>query len=239
MDFSLYEKMPVTDPKKPNTWFEANIRYKVLVSQNFVVELNKENADKIDELIKGDKRYSLHFTKKLYDYYCLLNQGAFPRNDKNAVMDLIIMLDYENSTNIWRYRDKSPYIKQMADYITKQSNRFWERLENGEISLVDDLNPESNKTIGPKSLCSKVCKYFSEYFFEKHNYYISDNVVRHVLPYYLHYYRIEADEKTRTYFDNLRYNELFNYLEKLRESIENNLDRDEIDRIMWYCYRYE
>ena len=149
------------------------------------------------------------------------------------------MIDYENSTNIWRYKDKRHYIYEMIDYITNVSTNFWTRLENGEPELVDDLNPEHNKASGPKSLASKICKYFSDIFLGKDNYYINDNVVRHVLPYYLNHYTLLKSNLTRGYFDSLGYKGLFDCLESLRKTTGEILNRDEIDRIMWYCYRYE
>ena len=43
----------------------------------------------------------------------------------------------------------------------------------------------------------------------------------------------------RGYFDSLGYKGLFDCLESLRKTTGEILNRDEIDRIMWYCYRYE
>lgn len=239
--FSNYAEMPVTNNKKPNTWFSSHITtLKLAIANSFVVELTKSNSAIIDADLKANPSYNLLFTKKMFEYYCLKNGGSFPEHNRDAVLDLIVMIDYENSTNIWRYKDKRDYINKMADYIVEPANDFWNRLDKGEIKLVDDLNPEQDKIKGPRSLSSKVCKYLSEMKNPtKHNYYINDTVVRHVLPYYLSYFGLPMTNKTRTYFDNISYRELFDYLDNINNHLGNILNRDEIDRIMWYCYRYE
>lgn len=238
--FSNYAEMPVTNNEKPNTWFSSHITtLKLTIANSFVVELTKSNSAIIEADLKANPSYNLLFTKKMFEYYRLSNGGVFPEYNKDAILDLIVMIDYENSTNIWRYKDKRDYINKMVDYIINPSNNFWQRLDKGDVSLVDDLNPEVDKIKGPRSLSSKVCKYLSEMKYSKHNYYINDTVVRHVLPYYLNYFGLPMTNKTRTYFDNISYSDLFGYLDAINNHLGNVLNRDEIDRIMWYCYRYE
>ena len=141
-------------------------------------------------------------------------------------------------------------MKKMIKYIADSSSDFWSRLEAGDKNLPDELKRQSGGgEKGPKSLASKICKYFCELFFEntdkEDNYYINDTVVRRVLPYYLHYYQIEVspEKNTRSYFEEkITYAELYDYLEKIRnhnDVKDEKLTRSQIDHIMWYCYRYE
>lgn len=240
-NFDNYSEMPMKDGKRENTWFSntiVNING-LSIANNFVVELTKSNADIIDEHLKSNNSYNQLFTKKIFEYHKLVKGNKDIKYDREALLDLIIMIDYENSTNIWRYKGKRRYVEKMLDFILDRSKCFWDKLEKGSEDLVDELNPEIIETKGPKSLASKICKYFSELFFEKDNYYINDTVVRHVLPYYLNYYDITTIKSGRGYFDSLSYKELHEYMDKLKERLDSNMKKDEIDRIMWYCYRFE
>ena len=242
--FDFFNEMPVKGGKKPNTWFETNIRpLGVTIKNDFLVELTVQNSKIINQSIKENESYNANFTLKIYEYYKLKNNGVFPQVGeaaKEPVTDLIKMIDLENSTNIWRYKNKRPFLKNMVSYIINEDNKFWTRLKDGDDNLVDDLRKSSGaETDGPKSLASKICKYFSEIFQYGDNYYINDYVVRHVLPYYLNYYGLLEGKKSRTRFDGIEYKELHTLLDRIRNKLGNVLRRDQIDHIMWYCYRYE
>ena len=247
MPFNNYSEMPIK-VKGGNPWFNKHIRNLSLIDidANYVVKINKHNSDIIEHDINQNGSYNSFFTKKIYMYYLSINHGNFPRYDMTAITDLIRMIDLENSTNIWRYKNKRPFITNMVDYIINKNTNFWDRLAKGDPILVDDLRSASKaKTEGPKSLASKICKYFSELFYGKDNYYINDTVVRHVLPYYLNYYGLNLRKKTKSHFEHLSYVDLYNYMDKIKEkvnnslTINNSLTKSNIDHIMWYCYRFE
>ena len=237
--------MPVK-VKGGNPWFNKHIKNLSLnqkpidIDANYVVKINNHNSNIIENDINQNGSYNSFFTNKIYMYYLSINHEKFPKDDKTAITDLIRMIDLENSTNIWRYKTKRPYITNMVDYIIGKNNNFWDRLEKGEPKLVDDLKSASKATTeGPKSLASKICKYFSELFYKKDNYYINDTVVRHVLPYYLNYYGFDLSKKTKSYFEHLSYVDLYSYMKKIKEKVNNSLTKSNIDHIMWYCYRFE
>lgn len=243
-NFKDYSKMPVVVERKPNNWFSLHFKKLGLyIDKDYVVKLSKSNSRIIENDISTNESYNAEFAIKIYKYYQLLNNGNFPKTGRDAktpITDVIRMIDLENSTNIWRYKDKRPQLLNMVDFIIEDKNCFWERLEKGDITLVDELRKSSKaETEGPKSLASKICKYFSEMFFNKDNYYINDYVVRHVLPFYMDYYGIEKKKNTKTYFDNLSYKELYKYIDELRKKVCGSLSKSEVDHIMWYCYRFE
>lgn len=241
--FSEYANMPIMSTV--NDWFSKYIKLLngLVISKDYVVEINKTNSRIIERAIKTNPSYNANFTKKIYEYYCCKFRGTFPKTGKNAkepITDLIRMIDLENSTNVWRYKKNRMHLINMVNYIIDSNNNFWDRLDRGDTSLVNDLKKASKATTdGPKSLASKTCKYFSEMFFGKDNYFINDNVVRHVLPYYLDYYGITPEKNTKTYFDNLDYEDLHDYLEQLRIKVNPTLTKSDVDHIMWYCYRFE
>ena len=102
--FSNYAEMPVTNNEKPNTWFSSHITtLKLTIVNSFVVELTKSNSAIIKADLKANPNYNLLFTKKKFEYYCLSNGGVFPEYDRDAILDLIVMIDYENTP---------PFIKQ-------------------------------------------------------------------------------------------------------------------------------
>ncbi len=261
-DYSDYSKMPVRVKRKDtdvleNPWFDDFIFKNDIglsFKKSYVVEITKKNSDIIEKHIKENESYNANFTKKIYEYHILKNNNSFPlvgEEAKGPLTDLIRMIDLENSTNIWRYKSKRHYIKNMVKYISDNANDFWDKLNNGNKQLVDLLKKASGckeNSNGPKSLASKICKYFCELFFEdkskQDNYFINDSVVRHVLPYYLNFYGIPL-QKGKTNFDNLSYVDIYDYLSSIRDKInkdkkkKDQLTRSEVDHIMWYCYRYE
>ncbi len=279
-DFTAYSDMPVAKRKKndktkktdkiPNKWFPELIHgledilckdkdpenRKHKKDENYVVCPNKRNAEIIEKKIEDDESYNAHFTEKMLEYYNLKlkESGGCPRTGEEAkgpIQDIIRMIDLENSTNQWRYKEKRRYLKKMVKYIVTSKYKFWNRLKDGDKKLPDDLRAyafgkQSEDTSegkdgqgGPRSLASKVCRYFSEYFLKKDNYYINDSVVRHVLPYYQDSYETASRIKTKTASGKLTYEELHRYLDELREKACPDLKRRELDHILWYCYRFE
>lgn len=251
VDFKKYDEMVINETK--NTWWSNIVKNKGLDfcggTNGYLVAINKHNAEIIENGIKEDESYNDNFLKKIYEYYRYLNNGVVPKTGKEAykvIFDLIRMIDLENSTNQWRYKKNRDNLKRMVDYIIKEDGDFWERLKKGDSKLVNDLRlyaVEGKADInGPKSLASKVCKYFNELFFEGHNdYYINDSVVRHALPYYLEYYGINKKQNSKTYFENLEYEDLHEYMDELlrKVSLNGDIKRSELDHILWYCYRFE
>ncbi len=203
---------------------------------NIVVKLTKKNAKLVKNVIKQDESYNVNFGQLIYLYYKFSNAGSFDKSDEKALQNLIRMIDLDNNTQVWRYLNKRQYIKNMVEYIVNPTNDFWTKLEQGNPALVDALvtQPKSTSTLttGPKSLASKVCKFFSEYFYDKDYYYINDSVVRAVLPAYCAYYEIN-DNKIN---DKISYSDLYAILSSLHAKA-SNLTKSELDSILWYCYR--
>lgn len=244
-DFSQYNKMPILD-KGANPWFDNKIKKLGLnIKNGFVVEITDQNSALVENSIKENDDYNANFIKKIYEYHEMKNNGVFPRtgsNAKEAVLDVVRMIDLENNTNIWRFKTKRPYLLNMVDFMIDGSKVFWTKLEKGDKKLVDLLIDKSGAidTDGPKSLASKICKYISEVISPgKDYYYINDHVVRHVLPYYLNYYGIKMHSKNKTDFESISYVRLFQYLDKIKKKTQVNLSKSKIDHILWYCYRYQ
>ena len=160
--------------------------------------------------------------------------------DREMIMYLILMVDLENSTNVDRFQEPK-IIKKMASYICNKRIRFWDKLRDRDITIVGKLS-RANKSQSLLSLASKVCQTFSIIFYNRDNYYKYDRVVRHVLPYYLNFYGIKLgpdDPKTKTDFDNITYDTYSRLLDELRKTADPKLSRKDMDRIMWYSYRYQ
>lgn len=244
-DFSQYNKMPILD-KEGNPWFDNKIKKLGLdIKNGFVVEITNHNSALVENSIKENDDYNANFIKKIYEYHQMKNNGVFPKTGssaKEAVLDVVRMIDLENNTNIWRYKTKRRYLLNMIDFMIDGSEIFWTKLEKGDKELVDLLIEKSDTidTGGPKSLASKICKYLSEIISPgKDYYYINDHVVRHVLPYYLNYYHIKMRSNNKTYYDSISYVELFDYLDEIKKKANVKLTKSEIDHILWYCYRYQ
>ena len=206
------------------------------LDENNIVELTKENSILIENEIKNDYDY-IPFAKIVYNS---LGKENIINKDKFSLIALIREIDRDNSTNVWRYRKKDRPIEEngiirITDYIIA-NNTFFERLEKGDIYLIDEIIDYCGKEV--TSLSSKICKYLSEYLYEKDNYYINDKYIRCALPFYLDKYNLTFyGKKTDLYYANMSYVSLFNYLESIKNKLNNGLSRSNIDHIIWYSYK--
>lgn len=208
-------------------------------SDNNIVLLTRNNADKIENAIKNDMNY-YPFAKRLYNS---LGKEAVKNNTDRALCALIREIDRDNYTNVWRYGNRAN-LEAIVTYILDSNNNLWERLDKGDIELVSEMTEERHGGSAVKSLSSKVCKYLSEFIYEKDNYYINDSYVRSALLFYLDYYNVDHNNLLSTNaVNNLSYRDLFSYLEKLREAANKLITNDilitknELDHILWYCYK--
>ncbi len=214
-----------------------------------IVKLTKDNSNIIEKLIEDNY---IPFSQMIYKHYCNQNGGAFPNTDKNAWKAVLIMIDFENSTQVRRFYKAD--FDNIIDYIVNPSNNFTTRLSKGDISLVDDINKQSTRNI--KSLSSKICKYMAEYMGFKDKYFINDYYIRSMLPYYLDYYKVDwkVDWKNKypnkkypdltimNHRESLNYEELFLLLDALLNEVNKTqttpLTKSELDHIIWYCYKF-
>lgn len=238
-NFANYQNMPVGG-KKINRFKNISNLFGLQVQKVYIVLLNKNNSQIIENEINNNPDYNGNFARKIYEYHKMTSGGSFPEYKQTAALDVVRMIDFENSTQIWRFRNNRNYLTKMVDYIVDPYSNFWQDLAKGDIDLIGNLINASGASYtvgGPRSLASKICRYLSLYHFNADAYYVNDSVVRHVLPYYLNYYGLTLPSKNKTYFDHISYNDLHNYLEKIRSQICPNLTKEELDHLMWYCYK--
>lgn len=210
---------------------------------NNLVKLTKSNSRIIEDLIRNDYGY-IPFAYMIYNQLCSENRGSFP-NTTYAWTALVRIIDLDNSTQVWRFH--RPVFHKIIDYVVDPSNNFIDRLSRGEVSLVDEIK-NSMQSVDIKSLPSKICKYTSEYMNFGDNYFINDYYVRNMLPFYLDYYRVDWRNicdgnrlATKTHREALPYQVLHSLLnallEKVNENEQEQLTKNELDHIIWYCYK--
>lgn len=206
-----------------------------------IVLLTKDNAANIEKAIKEDDDY-YPFFERIFGSF---NFSDIRHDEGKALFACIREIDRDNSTNVWRYGDRAS-IHKIIEYIKNPQNNFWDKLKTGEPRLPDEL-VEVGGT-GIKSLSTKICKYLSneaskidkEYAHDC--YYINDRIVKGVLLFYLDHYGVKHEKiKTANKLKNIKYIDFFNLLEKLNEAAEKKhgtkLSRNELDHILWYCYK--
>ena len=136
----------------------------------------------------------------------------------------------------------------MVEFIINKDKGFWEDLKAGKPELVDGLisaaiageekSKYSQKSEGPRSLASKICKYLSIYTFGKDNYYINDRFVRNVLPHYYRYYlSMIIDENDVEKASYCQLHKLLSDLHNCAQIKKENLTKNELDHLMWYSYK--
>lgn len=206
-----------------------------------IVKLTKGNAKIIEKLIKNDDDY-FPFASILFQYY---GKKRVIVNKNKALFAVIRQIDRDNNTNVWRYKQNRNNFNNMILYISNPENNFFDKLKKGEKTLPDDIVNACGT--GLKSLASKVCKYLSKWMFNKDNYYINDKVVRHVLLFYLDYYKVDKtlngkELNNSRQIDKLSYESFFDFLNRLNTKAKEKhndvgLTKNELDHILWYCYK--
>lgn len=167
----------------------------------------------------------------MFDHHSSLNGGSFPLNNKDAVEDVLIILDLENSTQKWRV--KKVVIFEMADYICDPSKEFYDDLKNGIIAVVDKLvSHVRNKLLRTElSICSKACRFFEKELYGNDVFYAYDGVVIKNLPYYANRLGITIKGNYSCYSD------FHADMENIRTASGGKISRFELDQMIWYAHK--
>ena len=201
-----------------------------------IVLLSEENSRIIEARIKAE--YPARAKEKFNDN---CNNGQFQWDNRDGIRKVVRQIATDNST-----RSPNTVIDAITDYICDPIKKFKFKVKKGEVRLVDDIlqHLADNNLRRDKSLASKVCKYLNLYL-GKIDYYINDKFVRTLLPYYYEYYVKKSSIRdnelqkmaTPDQRSHLKYEKLWNYLETIKKSSKTNLNRNQIDHIIWYCYK--
>ena len=221
-----------------------------------LVDITRSNADIIEPLIPhrlrstvtGDllsKSYHPN-AKNLFDRIKAHNGGAFPFRSRDDVLAVVEQINIDNGTNDAKYHD-SQAINLITDFIVDAHNGFEHRIDGRPglaPALVDEIRALINaagfidrkgKPYCPRSLPSKVCKYFSEYEYPTADaFYIDDAVVRECLRHYLRLYN--GIRLTKQQIDSSLYSELFDWLSQLH-TFDPSITKSELDHILWYPHK--
>lgn len=219
-------------PLKINSKIPSKITFKNR-SKN-IVDLTRKNVVEVEAAISKDPRFQLDLESRFYDYHSNNNRGNFPFGSKDAVLDVVLMIDLVNSTQKYQ-KGYINVLNAIADYIASQAATFVQDLQQKDLNLVDHMVAyvEAITTRNEVSLCSKVCRFFSNKLFPLNDlFYAWDSKVRDALPYYSDYFGIQlANRPWKTYIDFHKDIELF------RSKICPSLSRVELDHLLWFCHR--
>ena len=219
-----------------------------------IAELNKANFDIVDNAMQRplksydngkvkiiSKSYKNNAKTALSQYNGIINQkGKFDFTNLGDVKKIVECIDNDNKTFDKRYHGGIG-INLISNYIVKNANTF-EQIITGKTSIqvayqfVDDLRALfKGKNYQPRSLPSKVCKYFAEFNNQVNIFYVDDRVVRNVLPMYLEH--LYGEKITKNYVNNSSYCQLCNLLDKIHNKTCPSIDKSMMDKIMWYVYK--
>lgn len=208
--------------------------------KHYICLLTRKNSDVIEYYIAQDVKYGnnkmLLFIKKLG--ICQNNSSLKKINrvlNRNELEKFIWLVASSNSI-----QGKSNSVKKaIAEFITNKNIKFYKKLRDGNINLVQEMEKyvyvKSNFKRHECSWCSKICKYLNEYLFNNDKYYIYDNNVKNRLNDYRKYYKLyKISMKSINIQTEIDwYINFWNSLDELRKSLSNKLSRSEIDHIMW------
>lgn len=194
--------------------------------ENYMYALTKENAKKARNLIKNDSKYGESSYKKYYEKLGKKLED-YSKEEIKMILKEIASSNSTHTSNI--------NIDILSDYIFNNKKDFLFKLESGSAELVDEISFIDGFIRREKSFASKVCSYLCELEFGKSNFAVNDSVVRTMLPYYLNYFGIA--KVTSKKLENCSYKELVGYIDKIKNKLKENLSFEEIDNILWYCYK--
>lgn len=190
------------------------------------------------------KRY-LPNARDLYNSIKTANGGLFPFTSREAVRQVVAKIDKDNGT-LDAKNHNSQAIDFITDYIIDTRNDFWRKLNVNDataMSLVDDIRAKINRrgftdvkgrSYKPRSLPSKVCKYFGEFEYGSNHFYIDDSVVRKCIKkYMLKYFGIKL---TNEVIKMSTYTDICGWLARIH-TLCPTLSKSELDHILWYTYR--
>lgn len=210
-----------------------NIKFQSFdLDENYMVKLSKSNAEKAHICVRNDTRYKVSPDK---EYYKNIGKklADYTLEELNEIIRLIAT---SNST-----RSPRGSIDVLAEYIYQNIDSVLEKLDKGDIGLIEKLSKCRALPRKEKSLISKICAYLCEYECEKYNFIINDSVVRGVLPYYLSYYNIDKGEWAKKgkvkKLDDFSYSQMHSLISKIKDAVSDELTLRDIDHILWYCYK--
>ncbi len=203
---------------------------------NNLLVLNSHNAVLIANAIKNDINYKYKFSNEIIKTISISNLVNYKLSklDKDNLLLLFVLIDLEYFTNIWNKAKKE--MINLCDYDIEPSSKFFERLKQGDIKLVDDMAKSTNGDIR-KSFASKVCRYLSSNVFNNDFYYAYDTIVRDVLPYYLHHFNVGTLNEAKKWYNELTYEQFHKEMDELKAKVCPNLTRLQMDYILWYSYK--
>ena len=218
-----------------------------------IAELNKANFDIVYNAMQSplkssdngkvkiiSKSYKNNAKTALSQYNDIINQkGKFDFTNLGDVKKIVECIDNDNKTFDKRYHGGIG-INLISNYIVKNANTFGQIITGNTSTqdaykFVDDLRALFiGKNYQPRSLPSKVCKYFAEFNNQVNIFYVDDRVVRNVLPMYLEH--LCGKKITKNYVNNSSYCYLCNLLDRIHK-ICPSIDKSMMDKIMWYVYK--
>ena len=207
----------------------------------YICLLTRRNADLIEGYIAKDPKYPNNMSPIIRDLG--IYQNGTPISEICEIMG-----NSDLNKFVWQVavsnsiQGKTHATKQLiTNYILGCGANFYERLENGDLRLVQDMVSYIVSRGGRHecSWCSKICKYLNEYLFNNDKYFIYDGNVKKRLNVYRVYYGLpKISRKNIEHCDVNWYVNFFNSLEELRNQLKDKLTRSEIDHIMWGFHKY-
>ena len=217
---------------------------KVAYHEDNLVELSSTNLGIIKTEISRNDMYKFNFAKMVYDSFV----GTPLYRTRDFYVAILRIIDFENSTQILRFNRIDFY--NIIDYIMKDEPMFYARLGSGDSKLVEDITGVCSKQL--LSFASKICKFLNNLMFGKDDYFIYDYYVVNILAYYLDWHRSNntanyksiissfTDKEVENILNGKNYKNFYTLMESLNNLVKttgSTFSRDDLFKIMWYCYR--
>lgn len=174
---------------------------------------------------------------------------------QTGILGVVVAIDTTNSTHLEAAKNGRQEMRDrictrcasVDELIFELNKKYSANIENHLISLLTKSIPARGKS-GERynlSFASKFCSYASIYLETEVQYSKYDNVVSDALPYYEEVYlgvkRKKAEYKVSQNIPD-KYGHLLNLYDRYSKCIENilaktNLNKEELDHIIWYGYK--
>lgn len=196
---------------------------------------SKNEMDRISALWEKEPSF-MHYKYEVSALEWLFK--SYPANTNlNEIIIKVACLDRLYSTNI----TKSYKIPQVAQHLQKLN--FDDRVQKGDITLVDDIASLGRTQIGEQggkqilSFASKYCVWHNDCIYKKDDFVIIDSIVKTKLKEFNEEYSFAPKFSKKDLKDYKKYKEI---LEKFREffGLKKCSFRD-IDRYLWRLGKLE
>lgn len=228
---------------------------KIIVGEEKLVELTRENVAKVEAMIRTDSNYRIDMDDEKKSPFWIKRMGDFLTGKSRdyqfkVIIDKVVeLLDNENSTHLNADKAGRDFMKEKITGCIEDGTLL-KYLRERDFNLIDILSERTKQGKGGRrniSFASKFCHFSCFYIFggedAQDNFSIYDGVVARALPAYLDYYKENLLDKKRDLktikkkIKDKSYKEYSDAIDDIIEASGSKISRNGFDHLIWYYFK--